>query len=83
MTITLDLEPEMEARLRDKAERQGQDAGAVVKALIAEALECEAQERAETVAGIERGLQDFAQGRSRSHEELFNDKRVRFNLPNI
>ena len=75
MTITLDLEPEMEARLRDKAERQGQDAGAVVKALIAEALEWEAQEKAETIAGIQRGPQDFEQGRFRFHEEVINDKR--------
>ena len=80
MTITLELEPEVEARLRDKATRQGQNAEAVAQALIAEALDLEAQERAEVVQGIQRGLKEFEQGKFRAHDEVISDKRSKYNL---
>lgn len=38
MTITLDLAPEVEAYLRERAARHGQQAEAVAQALIAEAM---------------------------------------------
>ncbi len=39
MTMTLNLAPEMEAYLREKAARHGQQTEAVAQALIAEAME--------------------------------------------
>ncbi|MGI4790626.1 MAG: hypothetical protein ACRYFS_17465 [Janthinobacterium lividum] len=39
MTITLDLAPDVEAYLRERAARKGQEAEAIVQALLAEAME--------------------------------------------
>ncbi len=63
MTIT--LTPTTEARLREKAQREGGDINAVAEALITAALEWEAQERAEAIAGVQRGEQATAEGRER------------------
>jgi len=38
MTITLDLAPDVEAYLRDRAARKGQEAEAVAQALLTEAM---------------------------------------------
>ncbi len=75
MSIT--LAPEIEARLREKAEREGKDVNAVADAIIAATLEWEAREFAETVAGIERGLQAAAEGRERPFEDYVADVRRR------
>ena len=66
MTITIDLAPEVLARLRDKAAREGEDSEAVAARLLAEALEWEAQDQGEAIEGIQRGLADFEAGRFRS-----------------
>ncbi len=73
MTITLN--GIIEARVRERAEREGQDVSAVANALIGKALaEEEAgydpdnltdEEIAEIRAGIRRGLEAAAEGRER------------------
>ena len=45
MTMTLDLGPEMEAYLREKAAREGQAAEAVAQAMPAQAIQSKAQSR--------------------------------------
>ncbi len=45
MIITLDLAPEMEAYLRERAEQEGQAAEAVAQALLAQAIQTAAQSR--------------------------------------
>ena len=49
MTIMLNLAPDMEAYLRERAARKGQNAEVAAQALIAEAMEWEAQDQAETL----------------------------------
>jgi predicted transcriptional regulator len=77
MTITLDLAPQVEAQLREKAAREGQDAEAVAHAVLAQALAWEVQERAEAAEGIQRGLDDFAAGRYSPASQVFADIRAR------
>ena len=75
MTIT--LSPETEARLRERAEQDGQDVNTLADALLAAALEWEAQDYAEAVEGIGRGLEDSAAGRVRPAAEVFADMRTK------
>ena len=76
ITITADTE----AKLREKAVREGQDPNTLADILLNMALEWEAQDRAEAVEGIKRGLQDFEQGRSRPFREFAAEQRAKFHL---
>lgn len=81
MTVTLNTT--IEARVRERAEREGQDVSVVANALIGQALaEEEAgydpdnltnEEIAEIRAGIRRGLEAAAEGRERSVAEYAAD----------
>ncbi|BCX08115.1 MAG: hypothetical protein KatS3mg066_1974 [Fischerella sp.] len=62
MTIIVTLTPELEARLRDKAARQGQDVNLVASELLANVLEWETQDSEEAIKGIQQGLDDFEAG---------------------
>ena len=67
MTIT--LTPETETRLRERAERDGQDANALADTLLADALmsdpdELTAEEVAQMRAGIRQGMADCEAGRA-------------------
>ena len=75
MTITISTETE--AMLREKAERDGQDINEIADILLAAALEWEAQDRAEAIAGIQRGLEASAAGRVRPAAEVFAEMRAR------
>ena len=79
MTIT--LTPSTEARLREKAEREGQDLNVVAEALIAAALDWEAQERAEAIEGIRRGDQAAAEGRERPLAAFVAEQRAKHGFP--
>jgi predicted transcriptional regulator len=74
VTITIELAPEVLARLREKAAREGRDAESVAADLLADALEWEAEDRAQAIEGIRRGLADFEAGRFRSLEEVIARK---------
>jgi len=76
MVIT--LTPENEAKLWERAERVGQDPQRVVNMLLAAALEWEARDRAEAIAGIQRGLEASAAGRVRPVEEVLADLKSRW-----
>ena len=75
--MTIILNPETEAKLRQRAAHNGQDLSAVVETLISLALEWEAREREETIGGIQRGLEAGAAGRVRSADAVFAEMRVR------
>ena len=82
MTITINLAPEEEAKLHQKAAREGQSAEAIAHDALIEALEWDAQDRAEAVEGIKRGLADFEQGRFRRFSEFEAEQRAKYSLPN-
>lgn len=79
MSIT--LAPDTEARLREKAVREGQDIDTLADTLLNMALEWEIQDRAEAIEGIKRGLNDFEEGRFRPFKEFAAEQRAKFNLP--
>jgi predicted transcriptional regulator len=69
MTFVVNLSPELEAQLREKAIRQGQDINTVASELLASILQEEAQDAAEAVKGIQHGLDDFSAGNFRPFNE--------------
>jgi predicted transcriptional regulator len=81
MTITIELAPEVLERLREKAAREGRDAEAVAADVLANALEWDAEDQAEAVEGIQRGLADFEAGRYRPLEEVIAEKQRKYGLP--
>jgi predicted transcriptional regulator len=74
MTIIISLSPQVEAQLREKAARQGQDVSLVAADLLASALEWEAQDSEKAIEGIQRGFDDFEAGRFRSFEEFAEEQ---------
>lgn len=83
MTITINLSPEVEAQLRDTAAQEGQEPESVAALLLAETLSWKAQERAEAIAGIRRGLDAAATGRARPLKEFIAEERARLSLPSV
>ncbi|WGV27244.1 hypothetical protein [Halotia branconii] len=81
MSIVITLTPELEALLRDKAARQGQDISLVASELLASVLKWEAQESQEAVKGIQQGLDDFDAGRFRFFHEFAEEQRRKYSLP--
>ena len=79
MSIT--LRPETEAKLREKAEREGIDLDTLAETIIAEALAWEAQDQAEAIEGIRRGIEASDVGRVRPFAEFAAEMRARYNLP--
>ncbi|MBW4422985.1 MAG: hypothetical protein KME50_00575 [Nostoc desertorum CM1-VF14] len=81
MSIVITLSPELEALLRDKATRQGQDVSLVASELLTSVLEWEVQQSEEAIKGIQQGLDDFEAGRFRSFHEFAQEQRRKYNLP--
>src|SRR5260370_33300137 len=80
-TMTITLTPGTEARLREKAEREGREIDAVAEALIAAALEREAQDGAEGIEGLRRGDEAAAEGRERPLAAFFAEQRAKPGFP--
>lgn len=78
MSIVVTLSPELEAVLRDKAARQGQDINLVASALLASVLEWEMQDSKEAVKGIQQGLNDFEADRFRSFHEFAEEQHRKY-----
>ena len=78
MAILISLSPEIEARLRAKADQQGQDVSLVAAELVARVLEWEAQDSEEAIEGIQGGLDDFEAGRFRSFHEFAEEQRRKY-----
>ncbi|BCL36021.1 hypothetical protein [Nostoc sp. MS1] len=81
MAIVVSLNPELEARLRQKAAQQGKDVSSVASELLEGILEWELQDSQEAIEGIQRGLEDFEAGRYRSFDEFAEEQRRKYNLP--
>lgn len=84
MTISINLKPETETRLRDQAASQGLDFTEYLAALVERAAadgEVDADMTREELdamhAGIRRGLEAFEAGKSVSAEEVFARVRER------
>ncbi|HEY9704831.1 MAG TPA: hypothetical protein V6C58_20490 [Allocoleopsis sp.] len=80
MTITINLRPEVETQLTEKATKQGKNISEIATEIITNALELELQEYEETIKGITQGLEDFETGNFRSFEEFTNEQCRKYNL---
>lgn len=80
MAIVITLSPELEARLREKAVRQGQDVNLLASELLANVLEWEVQDSEAAIKGIQQGLENFATGQFRSFDEFAEEQRRKYNL---
>ena len=80
MPIVINLPPEVEAQLQERAAREGQDIDFVAAEILTEVLASEAQELQESIKGIQRGLDDFEAGRYRSFREFAEEKYRKYNL---
>lgn len=81
MTITVNLTPEVEAKLLEEATRQGKDVSIVAAEMLVKVLEWETQDTEAAIVGIKRGLDDFEAGRFRSLGEFADEQRRKYNLP--
>ncbi len=79
MTIT--LKPETEARLRERAERDGADMNAVVDALVVAGLQWEAREQAEAAESLRRAFAESDAGKVRLFSEVAAEWRAKYHLP--
>ena len=84
MSITLDLPPDVEASIRERAAARGQEPADYLRDLALrdtgeEDLDAELAE--EEREGVLRGLADFAAGRFRPFSEFAAEMRARYALP--
>lgn len=79
MTIT--LKPETEARLLERAEREGADVNAIADALVVAGLEWEAREKAEAAESLRRALAESDAGKVRLFSEAAAEWRAKYHLP--
>ena len=80
------LTPETETRLRERAEREGQDADTFADAILADVLaddpdDLTPDEIAEIRGGIRRGLEAAAAGRVKPLSQAVAEARQRHGLP--
>jgi hypothetical protein len=80
MKIFVTLSPELELLLYERATQCGQDVSFVASELLVNALTWEEQDSQEAVRGIQRGLQDFETGKSRSFDNFAEEQRRKYNL---
>ena len=90
MTITLEIPTSQEKELVKIASQRGQNPKAFLLSLLDEAIlfgdmepipADDPEEYAAAVAGIQRGLDDFAAGRHRPAEQVFKDMKARQEIP--
>ena len=62
MTIMLNLSPDLEAKLQDKASQEGKEINQVITDLLTTLLEWETEDTKEAIKGIQQGLTDFELG---------------------
>ena len=81
MALTIVLNPDIEAKLYARAERQGRDVNMLAAELLTQLLEWEQQDTEEAISGIQLGLDDFAGGRSRAFQDFAREQRQKYDLP--
>jgi predicted transcriptional regulator len=74
MSITLELPPQVETLLRQRAEATGQDIHHIAIAILTLGLSHNDEDFLATMAGIQQGLDDFEQGRFSSLEDFIAEQ---------
>ena len=80
MTITLDLPPQVEALLRQRAEATGQDLHHIAIAVLTLGRSLEDDDFFAELEGIQQGLNDFEQGHFSSFEDFIAEQNQRHGL---
>ncbi|MBD2019493.1 hypothetical protein H6F43_04745 [Leptolyngbya sp. FACHB-36] len=80
MSIVVTLSPELEALLRDKVDRQGQDINPVASELLINVLRWEQQDSKEATKEIQQGLDNFEANRFRSFQDFAKEQRRKYNF---
>ena len=80
MPITLNLSPDLEAKLQDKALQQGKEINQIITELLMTFLEEEIEDTNEAIKGIQQGLTDFELGNYRSFDEFAQEQAQKYNL---
>lgn len=83
MAIVINLSPEIETILREKATRQGRDISIVASEMLAKVIEGEVKYIEDAVAGIQRGSDNFDISRFRSFDEFVREQQCKYNLQPI
>lgn len=78
---TIPLKPERKAQLEDYARRRGQDPATALDDVLAEALESEGQDYAETVKAVNEAYADVKAGRTRPTCEFLEELRGKHGFP--
>lgn len=79
MTIT--LSPQTEARLREKATREGRTPDTVADAILGDVLNAEAQEQTEIASAVQRAMTAANTGREKPLEQYLAAQRAKRGLP--
>jgi hypothetical protein len=80
MSITLDLPPQIETLLRQRAETTGQDIGQIAIAVLTWGLSLNDEDFFETLNGIQRGLDDFEQGQFSNLDDFVAQQNQKYGL---
>ena len=80
MTITLNLSPDLEMKLQDKASQEGKEINQVITELLTALLEWEIEDSKDAIKGIQKGLTDFESGNYRSFDEFAEEQYEKYNL---
>jgi predicted transcriptional regulator len=78
MSITLDLPPQLEALLRQRADTTGQNLSQFTLAVLTLGLSLDDQDFFDSIAGIQRGLDDFEQGQFSSLEDFVAEQNQKY-----
>lgn len=80
MAIVVNISPKLESLLRDKAAQKGQDINLVASELLESILEWEIKDSEDAIKGIQKGLDDFEEGRFRSFDDFAEEQRQKYDL---
>ena len=80
MSIILDLPPQIETLLRQRAETTGQDIRQLAIAVLTLGLSMGDEEFFESIEGIQRSFNDFEQGQYSSLESFVAEQNQKYGL---
>ena len=75
MTIT--LQPELEEKLRETAQREGVEVEALAHDLLIESLEQKTRVLTDDIAAVQEGIDALREGRERPFDEFLSEHRTR------
>ena len=76
--MTVNIAPETETRLRETAQREGQDVDSFTDTLLADALEERARQLAEDAAAVQEALRAVQGGRERPFAQFMAEHQARY-----